>query len=107
MKSFGATMMWAGRRFLSSLPALFCLLGFTFLLTGVRTSDPGCFFAYAPNAAREKCRIFPNKMGLNKPVPNQLLLYLYDVGRGNLGRHHRDKAAIGLVPACPIPSACG
>ncbi len=25
-------------------------------------------------------------MGLDKPVPEQLVLYLYDVGRGNLGR---------------------
>ena len=25
-------------------------------------------------------------MGLDKPMPEQLVLYLYDVGRGNLGR---------------------
>jgi len=45
MKSFGATMIWAGRRFLSSLPALFGVLVFTFLLMRVLPGDPAVFFA--------------------------------------------------------------
>ena len=44
------------------------------------------FFASGPNAGKEEIEVIRKQMGLDKPVPEQLLLYLYDVGRGNLGR---------------------
>src|ERR1700737_892247 len=86
MSAFGATMIRAGRRFLSSLPALFGVLVFTFLLMRVLPGDPAVFFASGPNAGKEEIEAIRKQMGLNKPVPEQLMLYLYDVGRGNLGR---------------------
>src|SRR6266849_6691180 len=86
MAAFGATVVRAGRRFLSSLPALFGVLVFTFLLMRVLPGDPAVFFASGPNAGKEEIEVIRKQMGLNKPVPEQLMLYLYDVGRGNLGR---------------------
>src|SRR5271154_6511653 len=86
MAAFGATMIRAGRRFLSSLPALFGVLVFTFLLMRVLPGDPAVFFASGPNAGKEEIEAIRKQMGLDKPVPEQLLLYLYDVGRGNLGK---------------------
>ncbi len=86
MATFGATVIRAGRRFLSSLPALFGVLVFTFLLMRVLPGDPAVFFASGPNAGKEEIELIRKQMGLNKPVPEQLMLYLYDVGRGNLGR---------------------
>src|ERR1700691_5942234 len=86
MKGFGATMLRAGRRFMSSLPALFGVLVFTFLLMRVLPGDPAVFFASGPNAGKEEIEVTRKQMGREKPVPEQLLLYLYDVGRGNLGR---------------------
>src|SRR3979411_2651341 len=86
MKSFGATMLWAGGRFLSSLPALFGVLVFTFLLMRVLPGDPAVFFASGPNAGKEEIAVIRKQMGLHKPVPEQLMLYLYDVGSRNLGR---------------------
>ncbi len=86
MAAFGATVIRAGRRFLSSLPALFGVLVFTFLLMRVLPGDPAVFFASGPNAGKEEIEVIRKQMGLNKPVPEQLMLYLYDVGRGNLGR---------------------
>src|SRR5450631_2038704 len=86
MKSLGATMMRAARRFVSSLPALFGVLVFTFLLMRVLPGDPAVFFASGPNAGKEEIEIIRKQMGLDKPLPNQLAIYLYDVGRGNLGR---------------------
>src|SRR5271168_734492 len=86
MKSFGATVVRAARRFMSSLPALFGVLVFTFLLMRVLPGDPAVFFASGPNAGKEEIETIRKQMGLNKPVPEQLMLYLYDVGRGNLGR---------------------
>jgi peptide/nickel transport system permease protein len=86
MKGFGATVVRAVRRFMSSLPALFGVLVFTFLLMRVLPGDPAVFFASGPNAGKEEIEVIRKQMGLDKPVPEQLLLYLYDVGRGNLGR---------------------
>src|ERR1700732_4613228 len=86
MKSFVATMVRAGKRFMSSLPALFGVLVFTFLLMRVLPGDPAVFFASGPHAGKEEIEVIRKQMGLDKPVPEQLLLYLYDVGRGNLGR---------------------
>src|SRR5260221_3013399 len=86
MAAFGATMIRAGKRFLSSLPALFGVLVFTFLLMRVLPGDPAVFFASGPNAGKEEIEAIRKQMGLNKPVPDQLMFYLYDVGRGNLGR---------------------
>src|SRR5712675_2042966 len=86
MAACGATVIRAGRRFLSALPALFGVLVFTFLLMRVLPGDPAVFFASGPNAGKEEIEVIRKQMGLDKPVPEQLLLYLYDVGRGNLGR---------------------
>src|ERR1700722_14304643 len=80
MKSLGATMMRAGRRFASSLPALFGVLVFTFLLMRVLPGEPAVFVTTGQNAGKEEIALIRKQRGLNKPVPEQLLLYLYDVG---------------------------
>jgi peptide/nickel transport system permease protein len=85
MTTFGATVMRAAKRFLSSLPALFGVLVFTFLLMRVLPGDPAVFFASGPNAGKAEIELIRKQMGLDKPVPQQLVYYLYDVGRGNLG----------------------
>jgi peptide/nickel transport system permease protein len=85
MKGFGTTMLRAGRRFMSSLPALFGVLVFTFLLMRVLPGDPAVFFASGPNAGKAEIEAIRKQMCLDKPVPQQLVYYLYDLGRGNLG----------------------
>jgi peptide/nickel transport system permease protein len=82
----GATAKRAGGRFLSSLPALFGVVVFTFLLMRVLPGDPAVFFASGPQAGPEEIAMIRQQMGLDKPVPLQLVLYLGDLGQGNLGR---------------------
>lgn len=86
MSQFSITARRAGRRFLSSLPALFGVLVFTFLLMRVLPGDPAVFFASGPTAGKEEIELIRKQMGLDRPVPEQLLRYLGDVGTGNLGR---------------------
>src|SRR3954453_1174195 len=86
MTGFGTTVVRAGRRLLSSLPALFGVLVFTFLLMRVLPGDPAVFFASGPNAGKEEIEQIRKQMGLDKSVPEQLVFYLSDIGRGNLGR---------------------
>ncbi|MCZ8314854.1 ABC transporter permease [Phreatobacter sp.] len=76
----------AGKRVVSSLPALFGVVIFTFLLMRVLPGDPAIFFASGPNAGQAEIEQIRQQMGLDKPVPQQLLLYLRDIGTGNLGR---------------------
>src|ERR1700757_2144333 len=85
MSMIGATLIRAGQRFLSSLPALFGVLVFTFLLMRVLPGDPAVFFAPTPTRGKGEMETLRGEMGLDKPLPEQLAIYLYDVGRGNLG----------------------
>jgi peptide/nickel transport system permease protein len=85
MSMISATLARAGARLLSSLPALFGVLIFTLLLMRVLPGDPAVFFASGPNAGKEEIEAVRKQLGLNRPMPEQLAIYLYDVGRGNLG----------------------
>ena len=76
----------AGRRLLSSLPALFGVVIFTFLLMRVLPGDPAVFFASGPNAGQAEIDEIRRQMGLDKPIPEQLVRYLWDIGHGKLGR---------------------
>lgn len=76
----------AGRRAVSSVPALFGVIVFTFLLMRVLPGDPAVFFASGPNAGQAEIQMIREQMGLDKPIPQQLLLYLKDIVIGNLGR---------------------
>jgi len=76
----------AGRRLAASLPVLFGAVVLTFLLMRVLPGDPAVFFASGPNAGPKEIAEVRHQMGLDKPIPVQLVLYLRDVATGNLGR---------------------
>jgi len=84
--SLGATARRAARRLLSSAPVLFGVLVLTFLLMRVLPGDPAVFFASGPNAGQAEIEAVRKQMGLDRPIPEQLLRYLEDVGTGQLGR---------------------
>src|SRR3982750_2608884 len=86
MAAFGATVIRACRRFAASLPAFFGVLVFTFLLMRVLPGDPAVFFASGPNAGEAEIQAIREEMGLDRPIPEQLVRYLGDVATGNLGR---------------------
>ncbi len=75
-----------GRRLLASVPALFGVVIVTFVLMRMLPGDPAVFFASGPNAGKQEIEDLRHSMGLDKPVPAQLLLYLRDLATGNLGR---------------------
>ena len=71
---------------MSALPALFGVLVFTFLLMRVLPGDPAVFFASGPNAGKAEIEEIRRQMGLDEPIPVQLVRYLSDIAHGNLGR---------------------
>mgnify|MGYP007031054891 CR=1 FL=1 len=89
MGTIGATLLRAGRRFVSSLPALFGVLVFTFLLMRVLPGDPAVFFASGPNAGKEEIEVIRRQLGLDKPLPVQLGIYLGNILRLDFGYSYR------------------
>jgi peptide/nickel transport system permease protein len=74
------------RRLVSSLPALFGVLVLTFLLMRVLPGDPAVFFASGSNAGQQEIDDLRHQMGLDQPIPLQLVYYLRDIAEGRLGR---------------------
>ncbi len=79
-------MRRVGSRFASSLPVLAAVLVFTFVLMRLLPGDPAVFFSAGASGGREEIEMVRRQMGLDKPVPVQLVYYLRDVATGNLGR---------------------
>jgi peptide/nickel transport system permease protein len=75
-----------GRRLLSSVPALLGVVVVTFVLMRVLPGDPAVFFASGPSAGQAEIERLRHEMGLDRPIPIQLLRYFGDLARGNLGR---------------------
>jgi peptide/nickel transport system permease protein len=75
-----------GQRLLSSIPALLGVIVITFVLMRVMPGDPAVFFASGPDAGKAEIEQLRHQMGLDKPIPVQLALYLADIAKGNLGR---------------------
>lgn len=75
-----------GRRLLASLPALLGVVVVTFTLMRVLPGDPAVFFASGPSAGREEIEELRHSMGLDKPIPVQLVRYLGEIVRGDFGR---------------------
>jgi peptide/nickel transport system permease protein len=75
-----------GRRLLASIPALLGVIVVTFTLMRVLPGDPAVFFASGPSAGREEIEELRRTMGLDKPIPVQLVRYLGEMAKGDFGR---------------------
>ncbi len=73
------------KRLLGAVPNLFGIVLITFLLTRALPGDPAAFFA-GPAGTQEAVAQVREKLGLNKPLPEQFWIYLKDLGRGDLGQ---------------------
>ena len=71
---------------MASVPALLGVVVVTFILMRVLPGDPAVFFASGPSAGKAEIEQLRHTMGLDRPVPVQLVRYLGDVATGNLGR---------------------
>jgi peptide/nickel transport system permease protein len=75
-----------GRRLLASIPALLGVVVVTFILMRVLPGDPATFFASGPSAGQAEIEELRRRMGLDKPIPVQLVRYLGEIARGDFGR---------------------
>jgi peptide/nickel transport system permease protein len=83
------------RRTLSAVPSLFGLLIFTFLLIRVVPSDPAAALA-GDNATPEQIAAIRHEYGFDRPIGEQLLLYIGQVLRFNFGESQYSHRPVGL-----------
>ncbi len=79
-----ARFQLVGSRILQSLPALFGVVLVTFVLTRALPGDPAAYFA-GPAADEKSIQQIREALGLDRPLPEQFLLYLRDLASGELG----------------------
>ena len=75
-----------GRRLVASIPALLGVVVVTFTLMRVLPGDPAVYFSSGPSSGREEIEALRHSMGLDRPIPVQLLRYLGQVATGDLGQ---------------------
>lgn len=76
------------RRILSSIPVLFGILIVTFIIARVIPGDP-CRAILGEKATPEVCERFNHEHGLDKPIHEQLFVYMGEVLRGDFGESIR------------------
>ena len=81
-----ATWGYIAQRILGTLPLLLAVCVFTFVLVRVLPGDPAVYYATGPMATEEEIDATRKALGLDRPMPEQLVRYLKDVAAGDLGR---------------------
>lgn len=74
------------RRLLGALPLLIGVGVFTFILVRVLPGDPAAYYATGPMATQEEIVQVRSSLGLDRPMPEQLVRYLKGISVGDLGR---------------------
>jgi peptide/nickel transport system permease protein len=74
-----------GRRLIVAVPGLVGVIVVTFLLNRALPGDPAAFFA-GPAATQQAIQEIRVNLGLDKSLPEQFVLYVRDLARGDLGR---------------------
>ncbi len=76
------------RRVLASIPVLFGILIVTFIIARVIPGDP-CKAILGEKATPAACERFIKEKGLDKPIPQQLFIYMGEILRGEFGNSIR------------------
>lgn len=90
------------RRLLSAIPVLLGILLVTFALARSIPGDP-CRAVLGERATDEVCDAFIARYGLDQPIPNQFLIYLGNVARGDLGDSFRFSRPVSYLLAERLP----
>lgn len=79
-----STIQIVGQRLLGAVPSIIGVIVVTFLLTRALPGDPAAFFA-GPAATAEAIEDVRRTLGLDKTLPEQFLIYIGELVRGDLG----------------------
>lgn len=74
------------RRLAAAAPAMIGVVVFTFILMRVLPGDPAVHFMASQSAGKAEVEELRKMLGLDLPIPVQLLHYVRDIATGNLGQ---------------------
>ena len=77
------------RRIVIAIPVLFGILFLVFAIARLLPGDP-CVAALGERADPETCAQFNAEHGLDQPIPQQFVIYLGEIARGDLGTSAKD-----------------
>jgi peptide/nickel transport system permease protein len=92
------------KRLAAALPALFAVIVVTFLLMRAMPGDPAVYFA-GLSATREAIEQVRHKLGLDRSLPKQFILYLRDLARGDLGQSVSTGQTVTFEIATRLPAS--
>lgn len=72
------------RRILMAIPVVLAILMITFALARAIPGDP-CKAILGEKATEETCQKFIERQGLDKPVPEQFIIYMTNIAHGDFG----------------------
>lgn len=74
------------RRVVAVIPVLLGIVVFTFVLMRILPGDPAVYLASTPGIGPEQIEKIRTSLGLDKSIPEQLIQYLFEILRGDLGK---------------------
>ena len=80
-----STLTLIARRSFAAVPSVLGVIVLTFILTRALPGDPAAYFA-GPAASQEAIDQIRETLGLNRSLPEQFLIYIGELFRGDLGR---------------------
>ncbi len=90
------------RRLLCSIPVLFGIVLFVFVLARVIPGDP-CTAALGERATARVCDAFEDRNGLDEPILTQFGIYLGDLATGDFGESFQQRRAVTTIMAERLP----
>jgi len=93
-----------GRRLLLAIPGILGVIVVTFLLNRALPGDPAAFFA-GPAATQEAIQEIRVKLGLDRSLPEQFVLYVRDLARGDLGKSLTTGQPVGKDLLARLPAS--
>ncbi len=93
---------FTARRLLMIIPVLLGILLVTFTITRLVPGNP-CDVMLGEKATEEKCKIFLERYGLDKSIPEQFVRYAANLAQGDFGTTIRDRRPVTDVVAERLP----
>lgn len=91
------------RRVMATVPMLLAISLASFLLLHMLPGDPTTILL-GQRATAENKRELRSRLGLDKPLPEQYLLYMSDVSRGEFGESHRTNQLVAKELRQRVPA---
>ncbi len=91
------------RRIILAIPVVLAILIITFALARAIPGDP-CKAILGEKATEETCEKFIERQGLDKPIPEQFMIYLSNVAQGDLGTSIRFGRPVLLILIERLPT---